>query len=90
MRIRTVVGLAIATAATAGGVALGTAAFANEPGTEPVYRIGETSTADTYTPAAGREDCPEKNGQQGGGQSEGPGGQSEAPAAPETAPAETL
>jgi hypothetical protein len=85
MRIRTVVGLAIATAATAGGVALGTAAFASDPGTEPVYRINETSSSE-YAPAAGREDCPEKNG---GGQGEAPG-QGETPGQSETAPAETL
>ena len=89
MRIRTVAGLAIATAATAGAVALGTAAFANDPGTEPVYRIDQ-GTSDPWTPADGtaaRDDCPLKNGEQG--QGEAPG-QTAPETAPETAPADTL
>jgi hypothetical protein len=74
MRIRTMAGIAIATAATAGGIALGTAAFAaDDPGSAQIMRIDQgTSSQDTsatYTP----EDCPERGG---GGPSSGGSGPS--------------
>jgi hypothetical protein len=56
-------GIVIATAAAAGGIALGSAAFAaDDPGSAQIMRIDQGAssqdTSATYTP----EDCPERGG----------------------------
>ncbi|HEU4348697.1 MAG TPA: hypothetical protein VFR35_13035 [Actinoplanes sp.] len=63
MRIRTMAGVALATAAAVGAVALGTAAFAaDETGSARTYQIDQGTSA----AAPGGEDCPERGGSSGG------------------------
>lgn len=67
MRIATVTALALAGAAIAAAVGLGTAAYADEPGRTLIITIiddsGRSVTADTTTdPAVTQWDCPENGG----------------------------
>jgi hypothetical protein len=66
MRITTVTGLALAGAAVAAAVGLGTAAYADEPGRSLVITTEDSNRSVTTDPAvngaATQGDCPENGG----------------------------
>jgi hypothetical protein len=80
MRLRTMAALGFATAAAGVAVAVGGAAYADNPaGTETTYQIVQDEQG---APARSAEDCPEKDGS-GGSPAPGPTGEAEAGAGAE-------
>jgi hypothetical protein len=75
MRIRTIAGLSVAGLAAAGAVALGTAAYAagGETGGTGTGSTAVVTTDESTAPTQNqREDCPDKGGSSGGGQTQAP------------------